>query len=64
MKAYVVDSTGPQSTVEGSSPACIYVCGSIYALVELHRFPPPGRLHLYSLVSLELLSLYLHEGLL
>lgn len=60
--AYVEDSTGWQSAVEDSLPACINACCPT-EVGGSHRFPPPVPLHLSTLILPELLSLHLHQGL-
>lgn len=60
-KAYMEDTTVPQSAVKSSSPVVLRHA-ALQMLVELCRFPPPGRLLLSALVSPELLILHLHQG--
>lgn len=61
VKAYMEDTTVPQSAVKSSSPVVLRHA-ALQMLVELCRFPPPGRLPLSTLVSPELLILHLHQG--
>lgn len=41
----------------------VVMCLALVVLVQLHRFLPPGRLHLSTLVSVELLSRHPYQGL-